>query len=77
MQGRELGPWLIVVGVLLVLAGLAAWSGALSWFGRLPGDIRIEGARTRVFIPITSMVLVSLVLSAVFSLVSWWFRTRR
>ena len=66
-----------MVGVLLVLAGLAAWSGALSWFGRLPGDIRIEGARTRVFIPITSMVLVSLVLSAVFSLVSWWFRTRR
>ena len=77
MQGREVGPWLIVVGVLLVVAGLAAWSGALSWFGRLPGDIRIEGARNRVFIPITSMVLVSLVLSAVFSLVSWWFRTRR
>jgi protein-S-isoprenylcysteine O-methyltransferase Ste14 len=77
MQGRELGPWLIVVGVLLVLAGVAAWSGALSWLGRLPGDIRIEGGRTRVLIPITSMVVVSLVLSAVLSLVSWWFRTRR
>jgi len=77
MQGRELGSWLIVVGILLVLAGVAVWSGALSWFGRLPGDIRIEGPRTRVLIPITSMVVISLVLSAVLSLVSWWFRTRR
>jgi len=77
MQGRELGSWLIVVGVLLVLVGLAAWSGALSWFGRLPGDIRIDGPRTKVLIPITSMVVVSVVLSAVLSLVSWWFRTRR
>jgi hypothetical protein len=77
MNGRSLGGGLIVVGALLVLAGLAVWSGALSWFGRLPGDIRIEGARTRVLVPITSMVLISLVLSAAFSLLSWWVRTRR
>jgi hypothetical protein len=77
MNTRFLGLSLIGVGALLVLVGLAVWSGALSWFGRLPGDIRIEGARGRVLIPITSMVVISGVLSAVLSALGWWFRTRR
>jgi hypothetical protein len=77
MQGRLLGLGLVVVGVLLVLAGLAVWSGALAWFGRLPGDIRIEGARSRVLIPISSMVVISLLVSGVASVVGWWLRTRR
>jgi len=53
-----LGGALLLVGALLQVA-----PGALSWFGRLPGDLRIETGNTRVFVPITSMVLVSLALS--------------
>ncbi|HOC81881.1 MAG: hypothetical protein BWY01_00366 [Synergistetes bacterium ADurb.Bin155] len=64
--------WLMVVGVVLLLLGavlhFAPW--LLSWFGRLPGDIRYETGRTRVFIPITSMVVVSLVLTLVMNLLS-------
>jgi hypothetical protein len=41
------------------------YTGALSWFGRLPGDIRFGGERARVYIPITSMLIVSLVLSLI------------
>jgi len=63
---------LIVVGVGLVLVGLLAWTGALSWFGRLPGDIRWEGERGRVYIPVVSMLLVSIVLSAL----AWLLRHR-
>lgn len=48
---------------MIVLIGLAVWSGALGWFGRLPGDIRIERESTRIYIPLVSMLLVSLVLS--------------
>lgn len=50
--------WLIVAGAALLLLGIAwhYFPGLLSWFGRLPGDIRIESERSRVFIPITSMV---------------------
>ena len=63
---------LMVVGVVLLLLGavlhFAPW--LLSWFGRLPGDIRYETGRTRVFIPITSMVVVSLVLTLVMNLLS-------
>jgi hypothetical protein len=62
---REFGKLLIVGGALAVLAGVAIHFGWLSWFGRLPGDIRIEGQGTRVYIPLTSMLLVSLALTVV------------
>jgi hypothetical protein len=61
---------LILLGVALVVLGLLIWSGALSWFGRLPGDIRWEGERGRVYVPIVSMILVSIVLSVL----AWVFR---
>jgi hypothetical protein len=54
---------LILLGLGLVVVGLLAWTGALSWFGRLPGDIRWEGERGRVYVPVVSMLLVSIVLS--------------
>lgn len=69
-MGRELGPVLVGIGVVVVVIGLLAWSGGLSWFGRLPGDIRIEGENTRLYIPWVSMLLVS----AVISLVLCFFR---
>lgn len=59
---------LILVGLVLVLVGVVAWFGGLSWFGRLPGDIRIESGDTRFYFPIVSMLLVSVVLSVIVSL---------
>jgi Protein of unknown function (DUF2905) len=59
------GPILVAVGVVVVLVGLLVWSGGLTWFGRLPGDIRIERETTRVYIPLASMLIVSLALSFV------------
>jgi hypothetical protein len=57
------GPTIVLAGVAIVLLGLAVWSGALGWFGRLPGDIRIERDSVRIYIPLVSMLLISLVLS--------------
>jgi hypothetical protein len=54
---------LVAIGLGLVLVGLLVWSGALAWFGRLPGDIRIERDSLRVCIPVVSMLLVSAALS--------------
>ena len=56
---REFGLLLIGAGAVAVVVGLIAPSGGLSWFGRLPGDVRSEHGGARVFIPITSMLLVS------------------
>ena len=66
---RSLGPLLIAVGAGVLLVGIGVWAGAFNWFGRLPGDLRIEGERSRVFIPITSMLLVSVVLTLVLNLI--------
>ena len=65
MGGRSGAVLVVVLGIVMVGIGLLMWAGALSWFGRLPGDLRLGGERTRVFIPITSMLIVSLVLSLV------------
>lgn len=58
---------LIVLGIAAVVVGLLVRVGALGWFGNLPGDIRIETERTRVFVPITSMLIVSVALSLLLS----------
>jgi hypothetical protein len=61
---------LIILGIAIVLAGvLWPWLSKLP-FGRLPGDIRIEGEHGGFFFPITTSIIVSLVLS----LILWFFR---
>lgn len=70
---RSLGLLVIVGGVFIVVLGLLIYSGALSWFGRLPGDIRYERGSVRVYIPIVSMLLISLALTLLFSLLRRFF----
>jgi hypothetical protein len=64
----DLGQLLVGVGIMLVVVGVLVWTGALSWFGRLPGDIRISGENIHVYIPITSCLILSLLLTIVLSL---------
>lgn len=71
---RSVGVLLVVAGLAMAGVGLLVWSGGLSWFGRLPGDLRLEGERTRVWFPIASMLVVSVVLSVVVNLVLRWWR---
>ncbi len=74
MSRAALAITLIGAGALIVLLGLLVWSGALSWFGRLPGDIRIERPGTRLYVPVTSMLVVSLALSLLLALVRRFLR---
>ena len=59
----SLGNLLIAAGLLLLLAGIAYKFGLLGWFGNLPGDIRFESGNTRFYFPVTTMILVSILLS--------------
>ena len=65
-----MAKWLMIIGALILLAGallhFAPWS--LNWFGRLPGDIRMETDHGKVFIPITSMLIISIVLTVLINL---------
>jgi hypothetical protein len=72
-MNRTVGLMVIVGGICLAFVGLLIYAGALSWFGRLPGDIRYESENVRVYIPIVSMLLVSLVLSLLFYLLRRFF----
>lgn len=66
----HMARWFILAGVLLIVIGLtvhfAPW--LISWFGKLPGDIRYESGRSRIFIPLTSMILVSIILTILINL---------
>jgi hypothetical protein len=66
-----LGKALIVTGLLLVLLGAAIWGfGSAALPGRLPGDIYVRRGNFSFYFPITTAVLISLVLS----LVAAWLR---
>jgi hypothetical protein len=64
------GKALIIVGLLIAVVGLLMQyaPGLFGWFGHLPGDIRREGERGTLFIPITSMVVVSIILTIIVNL---------
>jgi hypothetical protein len=66
----DIGKVLITAGIIIVLVGVIITfiPNLFSWFGRLPFDIRIENEHSSVFIPITSMLVVSLVLSLLMNL---------
>ncbi len=65
-----IGKFITVLGIVLVIIGLAVsyapW--LINWFGRLPGDIRIQNEKSFVFIPIVSMLVVSIVLTLIINL---------
>jgi membrane protein implicated in regulation of membrane protease activity len=65
------GRLLIILGVVLILAGLLlTYGGRIPWLGKLPGDIRIERENFSFYFPLATSLLVSLILSLLF----WIFR---
>jgi hypothetical protein len=60
---KPLGQLIVAVGLILVVVGLIAMRGWLGWFGNLPGDVRVERGNVRVYVPIVSMLLISILLS--------------
>ncbi len=64
----EIGRILLILGVLLVVIGGLAMLGVRLPFGRLPGDIAIEGERGGIYVPIVTMIIVSIVLTVLFNI---------
>jgi len=70
-----MGRWFIVIGLVLVGLGvLFLLLGRLPWLGRLPGDIVIERPGLTVYIPLGTMLLLSLVLTVLANLIGRFWR---
>jgi len=66
---RELGKFLVIAGAMIILLGAILWGGfAPRWLGRLPGDIRIEREHSAFYFPIVTCIIISIVLSLLFSI---------
>jgi H+/Cl- antiporter ClcA len=69
---QQLGKYLLIIGLLLAVIGGLMWllGNKLHWFGNLPGDIRVERENFSFYFPITTMILLSLIISVLL----WFFR---
>lgn len=66
-----MGKWLIITGLIIVVVGLILQfaPSLLKWFGHLPGDVNIKNGNTRIFFPVTSLILISVVLTILLNII--------
>jgi uncharacterized membrane protein len=74
-MNSQTGKWIIVAGILIVVIGVLIYffHDKLNWLGKLPGDIRIEKENFRFYFPITTMIIVSVVLTILISIFKKFF----
>ena len=72
-MNRSVGMLVVIAGGILMIVGILIYSGALRWFGKLPGDIRYQSDHLQFYAPIVSMLIISLVLSLLFYLLRRFF----
>lgn len=68
---QNTAKYLILLGLAIVLTGIIFYffGDKLKWIGNLPGDIKIENENTKIYFPITTMILVSILGSILLNLV--------
>ena len=68
---HSFGKILMIFDAFLLISGAIIYffGDKFSWQGRLPGDIRIENENTKIFIPITTMIIISLLLTLIINLI--------
>jgi hypothetical protein len=70
MNFDDLGKWLVLAGIALIFFGGLMWLlGRIPFFGNLPGDIRIQTQNMSCFIPIVSMIIVSVVATIILNII--------
>ena len=70
---QDLGKLLFFVGLALALAGALFWlAPRVPWLGNLPGDLRIERPGVRVYLPLATCAVISVVLTLILNLLARW-----
>ena len=59
----EIGRYLFIIGIIITIIGAALWLAGryLPWLGNLPGDIRYESDNVRLYFPLATMIIISIV----------------
>lgn len=63
MDNKAISSLLVTIGIVLIVVGLAAMRGWLGWFGNLPGDVRVHRENMQLYVPLVSMLLISVLFS--------------
>lgn len=71
---NQLGKYLILIGAVILVLGIFIYffNGSLKWFGHLPGDIRIERDNFRFYFPLTTLILINLVIYLIVKIWQWF-----
>jgi hypothetical protein len=61
------GKYLIAIGIILIAVGILIYflHDKMGWLGNLPGDLKIERENFRFYFPLTTMIILSIVLTAI------------
>ena len=70
-MNNQTGKWMVIIGAVIMVAGIIVWlfHDKLIWIGKLPGDIHIEKENFRFYFPLSTMILFSILISAVVALI--------
>ena len=70
-MNSDTGKWIIIIGVLIILAGVIIYffHDKLHWIGRLPGDIKVERENFRLYFPLTTMIIFSVLLTLLITII--------
>jgi len=70
----QTGKYLILIGGAILVLGIIIYffGGSLKWLGLLPGDIRIERENFRFYFPLTTLILINLVIYLILRVWKWW-----
>ena len=74
-MNNETGKWIIGIGVIIILIGIIIYffHDKLNWLGKLPGDIRVEKENFRFYFPITTMIIISVLLTVLINIIKKFF----
>lgn len=69
-MNQQSGKYIIIAGVTIVAVGVLVYffHNKLHWFGRLPGDIRVERENFKFYFPITTMIIISIIFTLLMQL---------
>ncbi len=70
-MNQQTGKYLIIIGLTVIIVGIIVYflHNKLNWLGKLPGDIRIEKENFKFYFPITTMILLSLLITLIINFI--------